>query len=469
MKNSGVAIPTSSVGSAPGPPGRSVTEKRSVDEPKQTLGELFPDGGGIDVVLDENARPRLLLVGREQERIAARVRANGRLYEPARLDPSIIQAMALPTRCMPYGTTRKLFLQVSQAISRATHLAEPVVGPLVYFVFATWLIEFLPVAPCFWVVVPATASAAALAHILRLVCRRALVVPELTTTGLRSLPTGLRPTVIATVSRVTRELQRALHASSRPGLYLPSGSNDVVDLFCAKIVFAKEPLRDAAAAGYPVEIALTPTLDYVPPMNSRDSQRVMADLQGQLLRYRLVNHAKLTAPNLDLGGLTAPMREAAHALAMCIVDEVELQSQVLRFVKPQDRQIQADQASVIESIILEGLLAACHDTKADIVSILKLTQTVNTIVAGRGEPFQVSPEIVGWKLRALGIGSQFIAGGRKGLRLLDATRVRIHELATAYGVRTMRIGVIDGICSQCAQSRSPLVRPGGSDLPRKIS
>jgi len=439
-------------------------KQKPVEKPISTTGELFPNGTAIELIADESGYPRLLLFDGKEPRVARRVKVRGRLYEPPNLDASLLHALTLPTKCIPYTSTRKLFAEIAQAISQASGLREPLLRPFVYFVFATWLIESLPVAPCFWVVVPATTSAAALAHVLHLLCRRALVVPELTTTGLRSLPRGLRPTLLANVAGVTRELLRALHASSRSGMYIPTGNNNVADLFCSKVVFARQPLPDPSAAGFPFEIALAPSVDNTPPMNVRGSQRLATDLQGKLLMYRLKNHAKLATPKLELAGLTAPTRDLAYTLAACIVGDDELQSQVVRFLGTHDREIQVDQAALLESTVLEALLAACHDAKTQMLSIIDLTHAVNTILDGRGEPRQVSPEITGWKLRALGLRSEFIANGRKGLYLPHDTRVRIHDLAAAYGVRTLRVGIIGETCSYCAQLRSPLT--GKSDQAR---
>ena len=67
-----------------------------------------------------------------------------------------------------------------------------------------------------------------------------------------------------------------------------------------------------------------------------------------------------------------------------------------------------------------------------------MTGYVNTLLRDRGDTLEVSPETVGWTLRALGLHTRFITGGRKGLLLLDDVREKIHDLAAAYGVRTLR-------------------------------
>jgi hypothetical protein len=43
---------------------------------------------------------------------------------------------------------------------------------------------------------------------------------------------------------------------------------------------------------------------------------------------------------------------------------------------------------------------------------MELTKMVNTILRGRGDSLEVSPETVGRTLKAIGLRSQFIAGGR---------------------------------------------------------
>ncbi len=133
----------------------------------------------------------------------------------------------------------------------------------------------------------------------------------------------------------------------------------------------------------------------------------------------------------------------------------ELQAQIVPLLKSHDRQIQVDRAARLESITIEAGLAACHDAKLRTFSMIEFTRSVNTILAGRGDSLRVAPETVGWKLRALGFRTEFIAGGRKGLKLTEETRERIHILAAAYGVRTFRQGVIHGACQHCDRILSP--------------
>jgi hypothetical protein len=77
---------------------------------------------------------------------------------------------------------------------------------------------------------------------------------------------------------------------------------------------------------------------------------------------------------------------------------------------------------------------------------------------------EVSPENMGWTLRALGLHTDFIPGGRKGLILSNDVRKMIHDLAAAYGVRTLRELPAKVDCLLCAALALPWkleANPGG--------
>jgi len=86
----------------------------------------------------------------------------------------------------------------------------------------------------------------------------------------------------------------------------------------------------------------------------------------------------------------------------------------------------------LPAIVLEVLLARCHGTTGQNYPVADLTADVNTVLRGRGEMLEVSPEHIGWTMRALGLHTDFLPGGRKGLILLNDVRKKIHDLAAAY-------------------------------------
>jgi hypothetical protein len=114
-----------------------------------------------------------------------------------------------------------------------------------------------------------------------------------------------------------------------------------------------------------------------------------------------------------------------------------------------DREIRADRDSLLPAIVLEVLLARCHSTHDKDFPVTEMTGDVNTVLRGRGDILQVSPEIVGWALRALGLRTGFITGGKKGLSLPNDVCEEVHNLAAAYGVRTLREPPEKMKCPRC--------------------
>jgi hypothetical protein len=310
------------------------------------------------------------------------------------------------------------------------------------------MVDSLPLAPLLWVVCPPTATSVPLAQTLRLLCRRAVVVNDISAAGVRSL-LDLQPTLMTEVFRPSPRLLNLLRASSRRGAVTALGGR-FVDTSCAKVVFAREPLRDPESAGFPLELVLSPSRGYIAPMSPSGAERIAADLQAQLLSYRLRNVAKLRAPAFDLNQFTAPMQELAYSLGACIVDDDQMQARIASLLKPVDSEIRVSHASLLKAIVLEVLLARCHGATGKYFPVVELAADVNTVQRGRGETLQVSPEDIGWTLRSLGLRTDFMPGGRKALVLSNGVRQRIHELGAGYGVRSLRDLPAKIECPLCA-------------------
>ena len=88
--------------------GHTATADARVARPIATAGEVFNDGVMIELIAGANPEhPQLMLWDGSKEIVAPVVAYNGQLYEPARIDRSILEQMTLPTCCWPHGTTRE--------------------------------------------------------------------------------------------------------------------------------------------------------------------------------------------------------------------------------------------------------------------------------------------------------------------------------------------------------------------------
>ena len=427
---------------------RGISERRMDKQVVRSGGEVFSDRSILELVRIPTGHLKFLLWDGKSAKTVEQVVRNDDIFVPLRVAPAILRSLRLPSKALEYGSTRKLFTEISNLISRVTQQSDVVVQVLTFVVFATWLTDSLPFAPFVWILTTSTTTAAPIADVLRLLCRRAVTVSDVSA-GLHLLPADLRPTLLTEVFEPTRRVLNLLRASTRRGT-LVAVHGKVVDPYCAQIVFAQEPLRDPASAGFPLELALSPTRTYVPPMASSEAEQLAAEYQAKLLQYRLANRAKVGAPAFDLGQFTAPMQKIGYCLGASIVGDDELQARIVPLLKTFDTQVQLDHASLLPAIVLEGLLARCHATTGRSYPVIDLALDVNTILIGRGETSEMSPEKIGWTLRGLGLHTDFISGGRKGLVLANDVRMRIHDLAAAYGVRTLRALPAKIDCPMCA-------------------
>jgi hypothetical protein len=423
-----------------------------------TTGLLLPDGRAIELIRDaETGQSALLIFDGKESHVASRIEASGRIYVPPAIHPSTLHAVILPTCCRPYKSTRVLFNEISSLISRVTSLPESSVALLTFFVLSTWLLHAASPAPFLWVVVLPMASCDALFQILRLLCRRSVCLASFSIAELRKLPAELQPTVLTEVTSITSGLIATVRASNRRGTYI-AYRNKLVDSFCSKAVFSNQPPAKPELVGFPLEITLGPTSEFVPPMNSSEEEQIAAEFQPRLLMYRLLNQMSVTAPKLALGDFKPPTRALANTLASSIVGDDDLQAKIIPLLEHHDHEFQVDCRVSHESIVLEALLAECHTLHSKITSVSALTQSVNTIFTGRGELVQFSPEMVGWKLKAFRLRTDVITGGWKGLRLSDHSRERIHDLAAKYGVLTVREGPVKTQCLHCRKLLPPLIK-----------
>jgi hypothetical protein len=124
-------------------------------------------------------------------------------------------------------------------------------------------------------------------------------------------------------------------------------------------------------------------------------------------------------------------------------------------LKPIDSEVRVGHASLLTAIGLEALLARCHSATGKYFPVTDLTSDVNTVLGGRGEMLEVSPENVGWMLRGLGLHTDFTVGGRKGLILTNEVRQKVHQLAAGYGVQSLRAPSAKIECSWCAALKLP--------------
>lgn len=414
--------------------------------PIPTCGEVFDDGGCIDLIFDR-AAGRLALVnwdGRKY-RIAPNVEHGGRVFCPADLEPSILRAATLPGNVSRYGSTEQVFTAAQELFSVYGFPAE-VTLPATFFILLTWQIENLPTAPRLRIFGPEP-EANLLLHLLGCLVRRSLPLGEVTRKSLCTVLEDLRPTLIVRREQQNRSALRLLAASDHRDSYV-QWKGGLVDIFCAKAIYYGNLLHNDFSNGLTVN--LSPFRDKLPVFRAKAAQETVAKLQSMLLAYRLQNLAKVRDSQFDVPEFNSGIRVLARAIGSCLVDAPHLQAQLIALLQEYEEKIRAESWLDLRCVAIEALIAECHKPEAadGKVYVGKSTETARAILKGRGETTPLEPQAIGGIWRSLELTPRRDSSGF-AIRLTDEVRRRIHNLALAYDVAAMQSGVAQ--CAACAE------------------
>lgn len=410
-----------------------------------TAGEVLPNGMILHLGREDGtSEVGFLAQDGKRYRTVKRIEYEGKTYVPAAVDPTVLRVLRLPTRAASYTSTRQLFNEVRKLLTIYCDLPRRYLLQAVYFIFGTWLVDRMPIAPFLSVVAPATAPRGAFLQLMSLLCRHSLLLTTENPVGLWTLPMYLRPTLLLDAAELNIPVQRFLRASSSQSIHFPK-NGQALDLFCAKALCSPEPLRDPTLASFALQISLAPARRKLPALSEEASRQIADEFQAKLLMYRVKNYFHVLPPELDVAGLTAPTQSVARSLAACIVDDDKLQAALVPLLREQDQEFPVERSAGLESAILEALLCCCHEEHRTTVRAAELAEITNAVLSRRGEALQISPETVGRRLKSLGFRTEPIGSGGNGLWLLGEVRARIHKTAGGYGVPS---DVIDG-CTQC--------------------
>ncbi len=414
----------------------------------ETAGEVFSDGTVLELISSESEEhgTELLRWDGKSAIVGHELEVHRKRYRPSKVFSSLRPAIRLPGRVAPYGSTRDLLDSIINLLKRYTDTSEDQAWLTTFFVLGSWLADRLDLCPFLSVVAPLGAPRAQFLRLLNCLCRRPISLAEVTPAAIASLA-YLGPTFIIDEPHLNRRTEQFLYTSNAHSRSVLAKGR-MLNSFSAKIICSHEPLHDSFLASQALLITLSPDVGTIPFLDAEMCDKIAVEFQAKLFAFRLKNVTTIRFPEIDVSGLAAPIRDQARAYGACVGDDKELQLGVVDLLRERDIDLRLDYATQLESVILEALLFCCHRAGRSRVLSGELADIVNRIWAERGEGRRTTPESVGRRLRSLGLRTEPIDGEGKGLRLTEADRARIHSLARAYRVPSMRSG-IDPECAHC--------------------
>ena len=212
--------------------------------PRATCGEILPTGEILDLVAaaDGEGLDLLRWDATQELVIAPRIECDGVLYHPAKLHPSILQAMMFPNGAAEYGTDAELFGRIAGLYSEYANLPENLAAYATCSTLASSVPELLPIPLTLCVSGAPVHQIHKLFRLIRALGRRGLLVAELN----RRLPFFLRPTLMVDDPRLSRKALAFWVSASRQGMFVAGAGDAVRELACSKVVLSRpEDPQDA--------------------------------------------------------------------------------------------------------------------------------------------------------------------------------------------------------------------------------
>ena len=355
-----------------------------------------------------------------------------------------------PIDPIEFGSTGTLFNEIRDFISLHPGLPEESVLKLTYFAFAIQFAENCEIWPLVLVVAPDTVGSSLLLRMFASVCANPVQIGEISLNALLTLPQSPRASLLL-IDQLARstELERVLRIMSRVGSpILHKGA--FRDVSIPTLVCTAEPLRDQWILDQALRVTLTPTRGPLPNFDPHTLNESARKLKGKLSLYRERNLVKVRDSHFDAPQLSSPMREIASMLGNSIADDPSLQRLVPMLLEPQDHDVRTRRIDSIEAVVNEATLFLSHEAKRGQARVGEITTIANGIFRGRGENIQLDARAVGNYLRAGGLFPERLDRAGRGIRFTNEIRRRIHQLASAYDVRSMQG---DARCEFCSESR----------------
>jgi len=409
---------------------------------------VFSDGACIELIQEAGTgRLCLLVCDGENRRIASEVEFRDRLYRPANINPSILLAMTLPSKCGHFESTAELFT-ASRELLMSRGFPEEVALTSTYFVFSTWFPEFLPIAPCLSIAGPRP-EAALLLQLLGCLVRRPLPLGDVTRSGLCSLPMHLQPSLLIDQQRISRSAWELLSRSNQHTANVPR-KDGLVNIFCAKAVFCEDAICAGNLGDGTFHINAPPSRGRLPILIATDKNEIATAFQSRFLAYRARNICKVRDSQCDFLEFDSRIRILGRVLGAPIVDAPELQADLIPLLRAYQAAIRASKLHDLRCVVIEALLLHCHEKSGEKLFVGQLTKDVNLILKGRGETTEFKPESIGTILRGQGFSPKRGSQGY-GILLNESNRRFIHDLAARFGVAEAQEGARK--CLHCAEMR----------------
>jgi hypothetical protein len=407
----------------------NATTGGTIPHPIATMGRFFGDGGMIELVRsNQQAVPELLLFDGEKSTRGASVSYNGRQYEPARIDRTLLEHLTLPTKCYAHRSTGELRTGICRVIANFVGLGEKYTDIAGRIVLGTAMADSMPIAPALLIVGPDVDRGDQFMNVLHCLCRHALPLTGVSPASFRSLPSGGRFTFLITQPTLSYSLQNLFDDASKRDQKIPSRGG-LLDLFGVQIFRSESFLENDCWPYRSIKIPMIHTGQAIPPFDQETQERIASEFQAKLLDFRRTKLTAARSLTFDASKFNATLRNLARSLATATPDDRDLQAEIFDLLRDQNEDLRSARWIDPSVIAVEALLVACNESPGEMMYVAELSRLAEATLRGRGEEATIDPGVFGKRLKLLG----FVTEPRdaRGVQLQLTDKVRNHALALA--------------------------------------
>ena len=398
------------------------------------------DGSLVELVEDpeDPTRTRLAVWKDGEVQYRNQLKYGNQILLPRQRTGEILPYLRLPQAALPYASVPALLEEIAGFLSSSVVLPQGYDKILASFVLSTWLGDRFLTAPYVSLLGLPQSGKTTLLRTLRLICRRPLLVADITSAAFYDACAQLSPTLLidetGTIGN-SRQLHHLLRMGTTRDL-LAMKKGRTFHAFGPKVIAFLEPPDDPALIS---RCILIPMHEANPPTSARSSdpsQELQGmELQGKLLQFRFDHYESIRLVEVPGAKQLRPRtQDLLSILAAPFAEDPEHCDYLFHFFQLQD-EAKKEPLEPEKSVVLAALFSMVHFYNGkNSMWVSEVGGVVNDMLKRGGESMKLTPRKVGSVLTSLGFLSRKRTNKGWTITLYQSDKKRIHEMVKNHGL-----------------------------------
>ena len=433
------------------------------------------DGTLVELVEDsKNLGRTCFAVWKDGEvRFVDRLEQDGQVFLPLARNNEVLGRLRLPNAAIPYESVQVLLSGLESLISQCIGVDEQYIPVLADFALSTWLVDRFSVAPYLSVVGLPQSGKTTLLKVLSLVCRRSLLIADITSRGFYQACTRFMPTMLIDETGTAannRTLRHILRSGTTRDVFAVRRDYSFHS-YGAKVVSWLEPPDDPALNSRCILVRMFENKSTtLVGTDEPEVQQLAAHLQAQLLRFRLENFKTVQPAPVPGDEVLRPRtRDLLRALSAAHAQDTQRSQRLLKFFES-GQAIPVEPLDPAQNAVLRALFSVIH-LQEDFSSIRvgDLTHMVNLFLDRAGENLRLLPRKVGAVLTSLCLATRTRTNSGWAISVSRQDAEKLHQLAACYGIDGFEDRFLGMSPQDCSFCQAVGLDKKGPDLPPELS